>query len=760
MDSERINSGNKYLKNSQTNPNFMKFEQNFLRTSSQLKVSRMTFSKISSNKDNTKSIPYIHRDISWLDFNYRVLQEAMDPSVPLFERIKFLAIYSSNLDEFFRVRVANNRNLFRIGKKTRKRLEFDPKNLLKEVVEIVNKQQVEFNRIFKDQIIPELREHGIFLLEQTDLSDIQLEFIDGYFKDHLLPFVQPVLLVKNKIRPFLNNGALYLAILLEHKQRSDVIHPPRKDYAIVKIPSDHMPRFIKLPSVGSRKDIIMLDDVVRHSIEKYLFPGFNILGSYSIKLTRDAELYIDDEYSGDLIEKIKNSLSKRNVGPASRFVFDRAMPAEMLQFLMKLLELENFDLLEEGRYHNNSDFFTFPDFGMDHLKNTALPPLTYPPLEQAANIFDAIVEKDHINHPPYHSYESVIRFFEDAADDPDVTHIKIIQYRVARKSRIMEALIRAVRNGKQVTVFIEVKARFDEEMNLKWGETLQRAGINVHYSFPGLKVHSKIALIRRMEEGEARLYTYLSTGNFHEDTVKVYSDIGLFTAHPEINSEAARLFGFLETVKLPQESFEHLLVGQFNLRSELVKMIQQEITNAKAGKEARIILKMNSLQDPSMIEWLYEASKAGVKVDLIIRGICSLVPGVPGISDNITAVSIVDRYLEHARIFVFQNGGDEKIYISSADWMVRNLSYRIEAVLPVYDPDLRNEIMDLLDIQLSDNVKARNIHPKLGNQYRSGTGDLNIRAQYETYFYYKRKIEEILRSDTDENDNDHSREFL
>nr|MBS0037715.1 polyphosphate kinase 1 [Saprospiraceae bacterium] len=700
----------------------------------------MSYSTIKSQRYNEKNIPYIHRDVSWLDFNFRVLQEAMDPTVPLFERIKFLAIYSNNLDEFFRVRVANNRNLFRIGKKTRKKLDFDPKQILKEVVSKVNEQQLVFNDIFENQIIPELRSHQIHLLDRTQLTDIQLEFIDNYFKEHLLPFVQPVLLVDYKVRPFLNNGALYLATLLKEIV-DDKSVKAGQEYAIVKIPSDHMPRFIELPAIGQRKDIIMLDDVVRHSIENYLFPGFEIVQSFSIKLTRDAELYIDDEYSGDLVEKIKRSLSKRNVGPASRFVYDRKMPGEMLEYLMKLFDLDSFDLLEEGRYHNNFDFFKFPDFGLNHLKNIDLPPLAYPQLEEVPCIFEAIKEKDHLVHPPYHSYKSVIHFFEEAAKDPHVTHIKVVQYRVAQKSLIMNALMNAVKLGKQVTVFIEVKARFDEETNLQWGEKLNRAGINVHYSFPGLKVHSKIALIRRVENGESTIFTYLSTGNFHEDTVKIYSDLGMFTADERISSEVARLFRFLETVKLPQESFNHLLVGQFNLRSELVKMVRVEIEAAQSGEEARILLKMNSLQDPSMIELLYEANNAGVKIDLIIRGVCSLIPGIEGFSEHINVISIVDRFLEHSRIFVFHNRGDEKVFISSADWMVRNLSYRIETIVPIYHPELKKEIKNLLKIQLKDNVKARWVHPEKNNTYRLGKGDLNIRTQHETYYYYKRKME-------------------
>ncbi|TVQ50578.1 MAG: polyphosphate kinase 1 [Saprospirales bacterium] len=698
----------------------------------------MKYSTIKSSRQSKLDIPYTHRDISWLDFNFRVLQEARDPSVPLFERIKFLAIYSNNLDEFFRVRVANNRNLHRIGKKTRKRLDFDPRQILKDVVEIVNQQQIMFNEIFEDEILPELKTHNIELLRKDQLSEQQMEFIDEFFQENMLPFVQPVLLVDFKVRPFLNNGALYLAILLQELNPGDDTNP-KQDYAIVKIPSDHLPRFIQLPSIGDKKDIIILDEIVRHSIEKYLFPGYTIIDSYSIKLTRDAELYIDDEYSGDLIEKIKKSLNKRNVGPASRFIYDRSMPAEMLDYLMELFSLEPIDILQEGRYHNNSDFFKFPDFDLHHLKNHPMPPIPYPALEDAECIFDAIAKRDHLNHPPYHSYESVIRFFEQAASDPDVTHLKVVQYRVARKSRIMEALIKAAKAGKQVTVFIEVKARFDEEMNLMWGERLQKAGINVHYSFPGLKVHSKIALISKVEDNQPVLYTYLSTGNFHEDTVKVYSDLGLFTADKRITSEVARLFHFLETVKLPKEDFDHLLVGQFNLRSELVRLVKKEIEVAKNGQDARIILKMNSLQDPSMIELLYEAHNAGVKIDLIIRGINSLVPGVLGFSEKINAISIVDRFLEHARVFVFHNQGEENVYISSADWMVRNLSYRIETVVPILDPYLKKEILDLLQIQLRDNVKSRDLHFEKINNYRTGKGDLNIRTQHETYYYYKRK---------------------
>ena len=681
-------------------------------------------------------LPYIHRDISWLSFNYRVLQEASDTTVPLFERIKFLAIYSSNLDEFFRVRMANQRNLLRVGKKTKRELETPPKMVVREIQHIVNKQQQEFSAILEKQIIPELRKHKIFLVRRLELDELQREFVENYFKDHMLPYVQPVLLVKNKIRPFLINRALYLAVQLRSK--GEAIDP--EEYAIVNIPSDHLPRFVRLPSQAGRHDVIFLDDIVRHSLS-WMFPGYDILDTFSLKLTRDAELYIDDEYSGDLIQKIKDSLAKRHVGPASRFVFDRDMPAPLLALLQEVLELEKYDMLPEGRYHNNFDFFRFPDFGMHHLKYAPLEPIPHPTLSISKDIFRTIRQKDQLLHSPFQSYDSVLRFFEEAARDPKVTHIKITQYRVARNSRILEALMAAVKAGKQVSVFIEVKARFDEEANIEWGERLEKAGISVHYSFPGLKVHAKLGLVRRMEQKGPRLYAYLSTGNYHEETARVYSDYSVFTADERITTEVARVFSYLETGKEPLQPFEHLLVGQFNLRSRLLEFMDYEIQQARAGKKASIWLKMNSLQDRDMIEKLYQAGQAGVEVKLIIRGICCLAAGIPGFSENIEALSIVDRFLEHGRIFSFHHGGKELVYLSSADWMVRNLSFRVETAFPIFDAAVKNEIMDFFEIQLSDNVKARMLDYKMSNDYKRQNGDISIRSQMDTYYYLKRKSE-------------------
>lgn len=675
--------------------------------------------------------PYIHRDISWLAFNYRVLQEAKDKSVPLFERLKFLAIYSSNLDEFFKVRVANHRNIVRaVGNPSE--LQFNPAKVLEQIQNIVKDQQEEFSSIYKKELLPELKENGIKILKSGKLNEEQLEFIENYFVNFMQPYIQPMLLVGQKIKPFLNTGSLYLALNME-----DVAdRKGANQYAIVPIPSKELPRFIELPSEENHH-LILLDDIVRHNV-KAIFPGYKIINSFSIKLTRDAELYIDDEYSGDLIAKIQRSLNKRNVGVASRLVYDRRMPKEMLEYFIHAFGLNDYDLLPEGRYHNNSDFFQFPNFGMEHLENVPMPPLKFRELEDADNIFEEIKQKDHLIHVPYHSYEAVIKFFEDAANDPNVTHIKIIQYRVASTSRIMQALMQAVKNGKQVSAFVEVKARFDEESNLRWGAALEDAGVAVYYSMPGLKVHSKTAIVRRIEDSGSKLYTYLSTGNFHEKTAKIYSDIGIFTCDERLTSEAARVMTYLETKKTPEKPFEYMGVGQFNLNEKLENLIDREIQNHKAGKPAFITLKMNSLQDEEMINMLYKASKAGVQIKLIIRGICSLVPGVEGVSDNILAISIVDRFLEHARVFWFHNDGNDEVYLSSADLMSRNLHRRIETMFPVLDDHLKKVIIDLIKIQLNDNVKSRYIDYKNNNTYRKTGNDIAIRSQVETYYYIKR----------------------
>lgn len=686
------------------------------------------------NKLDLSKIPYIERDISWLEFNYRVLQEARDPTNPLMERLKFIAIFSSNRDEFYRVRVAHHRNIIRLGKKEQKALDFDSNQIMKDILRIVNKQQIELNHTFLNEIIPDLKNYGINILRRLELNDVQVEFVEDYFRDNMLPFVQPVLLVEDRVRPFLNNSALYLAI---HMQLLNVPNSPDQ-YAIVKIPSDHLPRFIEIPSASGMIDLIFIDDIVRHSIS-WLFPGYKIIDTYSIKLTRDAELYIDDEHSGDLAAKIKQSLNKRNVGPAARLVYDEKMPVKFRNYLKGVFELETIDMFPEGRYHNKSDFFKFPDFGIKEIMSPKLFPVRYKRLDDDDNFWEEIKNRDDILYYPYNSYDPVIKMFELAAKDPDVTHIKLIQYRVAKDSKIMEHLIAAAESGTQVTVFIEIKARFDEEANLRWGEKLSRSGIKVHYSIPGIKVHSKLALIRRIENDKPKFYSYLSTGNFHEDTAKFYTDFGLFTVDERYTKDVMKVFNYIETGMKPSNPFEHLLVGQFNLRQGFEDLIRFEIEQAQKGKPAKIFLKMNSLQDKSMIDLLYYASQQGVKIRMIIRGICSLVPGIPGVSDNIEGISIVDRYLEHARVFIFHNRGDEKIYLSSADWMERNLSHRVETAFPIFDKDIKVEIHRLMLIQWEDNMKARSLKYKHVNEYIKNDGDFPNRSQEESYYFIKRK---------------------
>ncbi len=695
------------------------------------------------NKLDLSKIPYIERDISWLEFNYRVLQEARDPTNPLMERLKFIAIFSSNRDEFYRVRVAHHRNIIRLGKKEQKALDFDSNQIMKDILRIVNKQQIELNHTFLNEIIPDLKNYGINILRRLELNDVQVEFVEDYFRDNMLPFVQPVLLVEDRVRPFLNNSALYLAI---HMQMLNVSNSPDQ-YAIVKIPSDHLPRFIEIPSASGMIDLIFIDDIVRHSIS-WLFPGYKIIDTYSIKLTRDAELYIDDEHSGDLAAKIKQSLNKRNVGPAARLVYDEKMPVKFRNYLKGVFELETIDMFPEGRYHNKSDFFKFPDFGIKEIMSPKLFPVRYKRLDDDDNFWEEIKNRDDILYYPYNSYDPVIKMFELAAKDPDVTHIKLIQYRVAKDSKIMEHLIAAAESGTQVTVFIEIKARFDEEANLRWGEKLSRSGIKVHYSIPGIKVHSKLALIRRIENDKPKFYSYLSTGNFHEDTAKFYTDFGLFTVDERYTKDVMKVFNYIETGMKPSNPFEHLLVGQFNLRQGFEDLIRFEIEQAQKGKPAKIFLKMNSLQDKSMIDLLYYASQQGVKIRMIIRGICSLVPGIPGVSDNIEGISIVDRYLEHARVFIFHNRGDEKIYLSSADWMERNLSHRVETAFPIFDKDIKVEIHRLMLIQWEDNMKARTLKYKHVNEYVKNDGDFPNRSQEESYYFIKRK-EDLFTSQED-----------
>ena len=682
---------------------------------------------------------FFDRELSWLSFNQRVLQEARDQSVPLYERLKFLAIYSSNLDEFFRVRVASLRSLLNLKKKSQAALPFQPYILLKKIKEGVNIQQEEFGRIYKEEIISKLNEENIVLVNEEKLDDNQFQYVKNYFRDQVVPFVQPTLLDKNKISTFLHNKAIYLAVRLKSKKKpgsASKVQIQRLKYAIVEIPAEKLGRFVTLPSENNKHVVIFLDDIIRINLP-LLLPGYQIESCYSIKLTRDAELYIDDEFTGDLLTKIRKGLSKRKTGAPSRFLYDKEMPGDFLKFLQATLQLNKDDLIPGGRYHNFNDFFNFPKFNKQHLEYEAMPPQNCKDLDGVVSMFDVISGQDILISFPYQSYGYILKFLEEAADDLNVKSIKITLYRIAEGSLVIRSLVKAAENGKDVTVFVEVKARFDEKANFASADTLEKAGVKVHFSFPGLKVHSKLCLIERSDKGKAKFYSYLATGNFNEKTARIYCDYGLLTASQEIGKEVKKVFNFLER-KSKKEKFKHLLVAPFNLKKTLIKFIDNEINNTKEGKTSGIIMKLNSLEDRKIIKKLYEASNAGVNIKLIVRGICCLVPGVKNFSENIEARSIVDRFLEHARVYIFYNNGDTKYFLSSADCMKRNLSRRIEVAFPIYDDKIKVTLQKMIDLQWNDNVKARIVDKDQKNDYLSDDSEKKIRSQYEIYNYLKR----------------------
>ncbi|HET55311.1 MAG TPA: polyphosphate kinase 1 [Ignavibacteria bacterium] len=677
-------------------------------------------------------IKYANRELSWLSFNYRVLQEAKNETVPLFERIKFLAIFSSNLDEFYRVRVAAIKSVLNMNGKSNTKLS----SLLRKIYDEVDKQQNEYGTIIKE-IFLELETHNIFLLNIKKVGKSQTEFIANYFNQNVRPLTQPTLISGKRLNIFLNNKIIYLAVKLStiKKNNSQAAKKGRKifKYAIVKIPSDTLPRFVELPEENEKRFVIFLDDILKLNLGS-LFPGYKVEEFYSVKLTRDAELYIDDEFSGNLLEKIRKSLNKRNIGAPTRFLYDSKIPKDFLKILRKEFDLKKEDLIPGGEYHNLNDLFTFPTFNLEELLYKKQPSLSVPDFDTLNKMFDVIDKKDVFLHYPYHSYDYVIKFLNEASVDPEVKSIKITLYRTASNSKIIGALIDAAKMGKKVTVFVEVKARFDEEPNFINADKLKKAGIKILYSFPGLKVHAKICLISKLKEGNNKIYAYLSTGNFNEDTARLYSDFGLFTSNNEIVGELKKVFGFLSK-KSEKPKFNNILVAPFNLRKEFNKKINREISFAKMGNPAKIILKLNSLEDKKIIRKLYEASNAGVEIIIIVRGICCLVPGIKELSENIKVISIVDRYLEHARIYYFLNGGSEEIYLSSADWMKRNLDRRVEIAFPITDKSVKETLRKILEFQMGDNVKARIINEAQDNQFVNSTTSIKIRSQIETYKY-------------------------
>lgn len=671
----------------------------------------------------------IARDISWLHFNHRVLQEAACPDVPLYERIKFLAIYSSNLDEFFRVRVASLRSYRKLRKSTRKELHIKPKKQLKEIRQIVRAQQEMFGKIFQEQVLPELAEHGIQLLKPDNYNEEQRRFAHHYFYEKVYPLLQNLKLDgSSKTAPFLLNKALYLIVTFPNSQ----------DLSIINIPTDKLPRFITLPDQqAGNHPITFLDDIIRFHLENFL--EREVSGVYAIKVSRDAEIYIDDEFSGDLVEKIEAGLKERQVGLPTRFLFDSSMPDDLGARVKGLFNLSKHDLIPGARYHNFNDFFSFPDpVGHPDLHYDSLPPLPHPELEGAESMLALMAEKDRMLHFPYQQFDYVHQMIAEAAADPKVKAIKVTLYRVANNSKVVQALLAALNEGKEVMAFIEAKARFDEASNLYWGKELEKAGAKVQYSYPGIKVHTKLLLVQRQEGDDIRNYAYLGTGNFNEKTARIYCDHALLTADQRLAREVSKIFDVLEgNIIVPKT--KHLLVAPFYLRDRLIAMIDREIELAKAGKPAYMILKMNSLEEEGMIDKLLEADAAGVKIQMIVRGICCLLPGK---DSNIEIISIVDRFLEHSRVLIFGNDGDEMIYTASADWMRRNLYNRIEVAIPIYDPDIQQQLREIIDIQLADNVKARLIGPDQENIFREQSGHTSTcRAQYDIYNYLKKQVE-------------------
>ncbi|MDX5319779.1 MAG: polyphosphate kinase 1 [Bacteroidota bacterium] len=676
----------------------------------------------------------INREISWLSFNERVLQEAENPSVPLAERMKFLAIFSSNLDEFFRVRVASVRRLLKYQKKQKLKGARETAHLLNTIQKRVVDQQDRFTSIFEEQIIPGLAERKIFIVNEHQLSHTQRIKVKEYYKAEVLSYLFPVMLDHLREFPFLRDKSIYLAVKMAKEDGS-----LKPKYALVEVPSEVLNRFFILPSQDDNTYIMMLDDVIRISLpDIFSFFDYDHFEAYTIKLTRDAELDIDLDLPGSMVSKIEKSLKERPKGAPVRFIYDEEMPEDMLRFIIKRAGISKESIIPGGRYHNFKDFFDFPKVGGDDFWYETIKPLTIPRFENTRVLFDEIKKKDVLLHHPYQSFDYVIRFLREAAIDPSVYAIKITLYRVAKHSNIVNSLINAVKNGKEVTVVMELQARFDEESNLYWTNKLQEAGANVIFGVPDFKIHAKCCVIFRRENNKTVHYAHLSTGNYNGRTARLYSDTALFTADPRITKDVIKVFSFIKNFPKIQYKFSHLLVAPYYMKMEYLKLIDAEIRQANKGKPAFIYAKMNSLVDEQMIDKLYEASNAGVKIRLIVRGICCLVPGVKGQSENIEAISIVDKFLEHSRFFIFHHSGTDKLYLSSADWMSRNLDKRIETAYPVYDPDLKKELMDLFMIQWNDNVKARIIGKEQLNTMKPH-GLPSIRSQFETYDYLRLK---------------------
>ncbi|OQP34688.1 MULTISPECIES: polyphosphate kinase 1 [Pantoea] len=675
---------------------------------------------------------YIEKELSWLSFNERVLQEAADKTNPLIERMRFLGIYSNNLDEFYKVRFADLKRRILIGEEQGS--PGLPRHLLKKIQQRVMKSEQEFDGLYNELLL-ELARNQIFLINERQLSPNQQIWLRHYFKHELRQHISPILINHDTdLTEFLKDDYTYLAV--------EIIRGEDIRYALLEIPSDKVPRFVNLPaeSPRRRKPMILLDNILRYCLDD-IFKGFfdyDALNAYSMKMTRDAEYDLVTEMESSLLELMSSSLKQRLTAEPVRFVYQRDMPDAMVELLRNKLTISNYDsIVPGGRYHNFKDFIGFPDVGKSNLVNRPLPQIRHIGFDGFRNGFDAIRDRDILLYYPYHTFEHVLELLRQASFDPSVLAIKINIYRVAKRSRIMDAMIHAAYNGKKVTVVVELQARFDEEANISWAKRLTEAGVHVIFSAPGLKIHAKLFLISRREGDEVVRYAHIGTGNFNEKTARLYTDYSLLTADARITNEVRRVFNFIENPYRPV-SFEHLLVSPQNSRQMLYQLIDAEIANAQQGNPSGITLKINNLVDNGLVDRLYAASGAGVKVNLLVRGMCSLIPDLPGISENIRVISIVDRYLEHDRVYIFENGGDKKVFLSSADWMTRNIDHRIEVAVSILDPRVKQRILDIIAILFSDTVKARIVDKELGNRYVPRGNRRKVRSQLAIYDYIKK----------------------
>jgi len=677
---------------------------------------------------------WIEKELSWLSFNERVLQEAQDKSVPLIERVRFLGIFSNNQDEFFKVRVAELKRRALID--TEHGEDNGNNQLLAAVKAKVMRLGEVFDATYRELMLA-LARHNIFLINESQISERNQIWLRKFFQDKVLRHISPVLLTKDSDPvAFLKDQFTYLAVMMKKAGQ------PNK-YALIEVPTDKLPRFIPMPPDGNRrrKELIILDNMIRVCLDD-IFAGFfeyDEIAAYSIKMTRDAEFDLSSQLDLSLLDKMSDGLKQRLTAMPVRFAYDREMPLEMANFLSAKLGVSAYDsVLPGGRYHNFKDFIGFPNVGRAYLENPKLPALVSSRFSRRRNAFHAIREGDILLYYPYHKFQHFTELLRQASFDPAVSSIKINIYRVASQSRVIDSLIHAANNGKRVTVVVELQARFDEENNIRWAQRLTEAGVKVVFGLPTLKIHSKLCLITRQESGEAVRYAHIGTGNFNEKTAKIYTDFALFTRNAELTAEVESVFDYIEH-PYRRFKFNHLLVSPINMRRNLYSMIDNEISNAKAGLPAAITIKINNLVDRGMVSRLYAASQAGVKVRMILRGMCSLVPGVPGLSENIEVISIIDRYLEHPRVLVFHNNGNPRYFIGSADWMTRNLDHRIEVSTPVYDEALKQRIHTLLEIQFSDTTKARYIDAEASNRYVPRGNKRKIRSQIAIYDYLKRQ---------------------